>query len=367
MCADIDLEMRKASDDLSLRPFASLHFDSQAYVRGVLHERRSEEVLAEVDRHIQGINEEINRYVSQRQRELVGGMQDVSALATQYTSMQGTAENLRRLASKLRQDAGESYLAVRSKTEELERMHGTAVVLRQLRQFVHVKTQLDHLLKRGDEDPGDREYDIRQLAAAARILHELECLADLPSLCKVSAVVAGRHDIDHFGKYIRHTAHKVLLAALRDQNAANLSSALQVFLHLGALPEVVLYAVDNTVKLVSDLVREVMDVSALAAQFPELGAKGAATRAKTAPKKGGDGQALRLALREMAQQFENIVYEYSAHMQAMQSLVRHREHASAPAVFLDALLASASGPFARHRGDILHVFWCACVGAAWLE
>jgi hypothetical protein len=45
--------MKRASDDVSLRPFASVHFDAQAYVRGALGERRSEEALNEVDRHIQ--------------------------------------------------------------------------------------------------------------------------------------------------------------------------------------------------------------------------------------------------------------------------------------------------------------------------
>ena len=60
--------MRRGSEDMSLRPFASPRFDAQAYVRGVLGDRRSEEVLQEVERHLACVNDEISDYMRQHKR-----------------------------------------------------------------------------------------------------------------------------------------------------------------------------------------------------------------------------------------------------------------------------------------------------------
>lgn len=40
-----------------------------------------------------------------------------------------------------------SYELVKTRTLELERIHETSVLLRQLRQFVHAKAQLDHYVQ----------------------------------------------------------------------------------------------------------------------------------------------------------------------------------------------------------------------------
>jgi hypothetical protein len=52
------------------------------------------------------------------------------------------------------QQALESYDLVKLRTVELERIHSTSLILRQLRQFVHCKAQLDHLLKASSEVGG---------------------------------------------------------------------------------------------------------------------------------------------------------------------------------------------------------------------
>jgi hypothetical protein len=48
----------------------------------------------------------------------------------------------------------ESYDLVKLRTVELERIHTTSMILRQLRQFVHCRAQLEHLLKAAGEVGG---------------------------------------------------------------------------------------------------------------------------------------------------------------------------------------------------------------------
>jgi hypothetical protein len=350
--------MKRASDDVGLRPFASQLFDAQAYVRGVLSsDRRSEEVLGEVGRHSTAVDEDIGRYITQNRRELVGGMQDVTALAEKYSSLRAVSENLRRVATKSRAEAQEALETVESKTTELERIHDTSVALRQLRQFVHVKGQLEHSLQAAGRGLDARDLDIRQLAAAARVLGDLESLMTLPRLASVKCVAESAGAIKALGQYVRSSSQAVLLTALRDQDQATLSSALQVFFHLRMLPEVTLLAVDDLVRLVAELVKEVVDVGALSQQS-ELGG-GKASKPTAGVKKEGTGpQHLRALLSELSAQFDSILYEYSMRVSALHQLLTHKEDPASRARYIGALQsAPQSSAFARHRGNLVRLFW----------
>jgi hypothetical protein len=314
---------------------------------------------------LKGINEDINRYITLGKRDLMAGMQEVSVLADKYKSLHQTSENLRRVAGKLRSESRVSFDAAHSKAEELERMHDTAVVLRQLRQFVHIKGQLDHHLKTpvgGDGTTEELDYDIRQMAAASRILNDLEVHMLNPKLSQIVCVVRARPDIERFGQYIRRSAQDILLKSVGDQDQASLSSALQVFFHLQALPDIVLLALDHTVRLVCDLIKEVVDVKALSSQFPELGGKGINKESKpaqsTASNKKERGSAqLRLALKELAFQFDAILFEYSARVSGLHQLLAQKEDPSSHERYMTVLLASSSSPFLRHSGNVVKVYW----------
>ena len=353
---------------MSLRPFASPRFDAQAYVRGVLGDRRSEEVLAEVERHLAGVNEEISGYMRQHKRELMDGVQEVTALSDRYEALQTAAGNLRKLASKLRAEVRESVEAVQGKTEELERMHETAVILRQLRQFVHVRAQLEHMLRGSDAGLRSRDLDVRQLASASRHLAELETLLQLPRLKGVSLVSESASELHDFGGYVRAAAQGVLLASLQDQDSASLSSALQVFFQLGSLPEVVLMAADHTVRLVADVLKEVVDVNALASGQGEAGSTKAGTAAKKSSVRLGPSGGTRKeiehltltasAVREVASNFDGILFDYSQRLLGVQQLLAQKEDPATRTTYLEVLLRQPlPSPFARHRGSLVRVFW----------
>lgn len=77
----------------------------------------------------------------------MSGMQDVAALATRYQELESTAQKLRNTIDKMQREASESYESVRTRTVELERIHETSSLLKQLKQFNHAKAQIDHYTK----------------------------------------------------------------------------------------------------------------------------------------------------------------------------------------------------------------------------
>lgn len=361
--------MRRGSEDMSLRPFASPRFDAQAYVRGVLGDRRSEEVLQEVERHLTAVNEEISAYMRQHKRELMEGVQEVTALSDRYEALHVAAGNLRKLASKLRAEVRESFDQVQSRTDELGRMHETAVALRQLRQFVHVRGQLEHLLKGSGAGLRSRDLDVRQLASASRHLAELESLVQLPPLRGVAVVAESASELQAFGGYVRAAAQSALLSSLQEQEPASMASALQVFFQLGTLPEAVLMAIDHTVRLVADVLKEVVDVNALASGQGEAGGSGKSSGAakKSAIKlahsggvrKESEQQLLTAsAVREVASNFDGILFDYSQRVLGVQQLLAQKEDPATRTPYLEVLLHQPPpSPFARHRGGLVRVFW----------
>jgi chromosome segregation ATPase len=90
------------------------------------------------------VDEEIKTYITGHKHDLMSGMQDVATLATRYQELESTAHKLRTSIDKMQRETSESYELVRSRTMELERIHETSIVLKQLRQFNHAKAQLDH-------------------------------------------------------------------------------------------------------------------------------------------------------------------------------------------------------------------------------
>jgi hypothetical protein len=116
---------------------------------------------------------------------------------------------------------------VLNRTTELERIHATGIILRQLRQFAHSLAQLEHYVN--DQSIGQRDgKDIRHYNSAAKTLHELEQLIEIPQLQQVQLVVDHTSSIRAFGKQLREAAKDRLLVALRDRNQATVADCLQV-------------------------------------------------------------------------------------------------------------------------------------------
>ena len=81
------------------------------------------------------------------------GMQDVAVLAERYRGLSASSSKLQKTVDRLKKEAVDSHELVRMKTVELERIHLTSTLIRQLRQFAHAKSQLDHLLQNESDAP----------------------------------------------------------------------------------------------------------------------------------------------------------------------------------------------------------------------
>ena len=268
--------IRKVSEDAKLRPFLSAHFDVQGYLKAVVEKNRSEECFSEVNTCIEEVNEEIKGYISQHKDDLMSGMQDVAVLAERYRALSTSSGKLQKSVDRLQKEAIDSHELVRLKTLELERIHTTSTLIRQLRQFAHSKSQLDHnlqndaLMNSKDGTAGD----IRQLATVAKTLSELESLLSTSSkgstdgtcgsLLELAFVKEHVGQIQLFGQQLRRTAQDKLLSTLKERNQAAVATSLQVFFNLNCLPEIVLLAIDTTIRATVEVSRAAIDLDSLA-------------------------------------------------------------------------------------------------------
>ena len=399
--------IRRVSEDPKLRPFLSNHFDAQQYIKTVIKDGRSEECFHTIATCIDEVNEEIKGYISRNKESLMSGMQDVALLSERYSLLYSTSQKLQRNVERLKKEALESYDLVKLRTEELERIHSTSMILRQLRQFVNCKAQLDHLLKATNESEGGLKEglvlngDIRHLASAAKSLHELEGVLAIPALLEVAFVAQQVKAIQEFGRQLRQLAQEKLLSALREKNQAYVAASLQVFFNLQSLPEIVLLAIDTTVKQTVELSRVAIDLDALVAAHAELttatatsaggggiGAGLAGTLSNRAVQKKNvtagassavssaalpNSSQLRVAMRELAHQWGSLVSEQAMQIHVLQRVVAKKEDPNSHVKFVDILrnvhtgtlggagAGAGSGSHSRLQylsmGRLLDLFW----------
>jgi hypothetical protein len=128
---------------------------------------------------------------------------------------------------------------VRGRTIELERIHETSVVLKQLRQFTHAKAQLELYTKLDSKTSHDNGFqqtlsfssmllDLRQYSAMAKIIYELEAMLRLPTLSSLAIVKGQMESIKRLGSQLRSSAQEKLLTALDEQNQTTVAECLQV-------------------------------------------------------------------------------------------------------------------------------------------
>ena len=172
-----------------LRPFLTSHFNASEYISDIIRQGKSETVFADVSKYIEDVKEEIQVYITENKAHLMSGMSGVAALADRYSMLSISSQKLHRSVEKLKREALSSHEVVKKRTHELERIHQTGSLLRQIRQYSHAQGQLDHLMdalnrtKDGSEE-GARglrlamrdDIDVRQLPAVAKVVHELESL-----------------------------------------------------------------------------------------------------------------------------------------------------------------------------------------------
>jgi chaperonin cofactor prefoldin len=190
------------------------------------------------------VDEEIKTYITGHKHDLMSGMQDVATLATRYQELESTAHKLRTSIDKMQRETSESYELVRSRTMELERIHETSIVLKQLRQFNHAKAQLDHYTQEATDLSGVKGLvfsflpppslwspttgDLRQYSTMAKIIQELETLLRSPALSSLAIVKSQTEIIKRMGSQLRSLSQERLLNALDEQNQATVAECLQV-------------------------------------------------------------------------------------------------------------------------------------------
>ena len=217
--------------------------------------------------------------------------------------------------------------------------------------------------------------DIRQLATAAKTINELESLLDLPALAEIKMVSEHASRIRQFGQQLRRRAQERLLLALQERDQASVASSLQVFFNLQSLPEIILLAIDATVRHTVEISRTAIDLDAVVASYPELASIHTTTRAAAVAAvmggggaKASQGQAsmsqIRVALREVAHQWATAVHEQAMQIHVLQRVVSKKEDPTTHKRFLEVLkvrvgagATTTTGNQNLASGRLLDLFW----------
>eukprot|EP00605_Chrysophyceae_sp_TOSAG23-4_P001608 GSChrysophyteH1.ASY1.ANO1.1768.1 assembled CDS len=363
----------RISEDPQLRPFLSSHFDAQSFCSDAIEANKSEALVAELSRHILEVNEEIKAYITANKDSLMGGMQGVAELAQRYTVLSTTSEKLQRSVDKLKTQALDSHKVVAARTAELGRIHKTSATLRHLRQFVHSKSQLENTLSALGAEGGLGDVhvisaDVRQLGSVARLVNELESLLKTPELQHIDFVTTNAPSVLRFGTSLREVTQSRLLLAVRDKDQSVVASCLQTFYNLDALPEVLLLAVDTTVKSTIDMSQDLLDLQDIVSKFSD-GSKGLGSKIRDT--KTND-MLIRSSLLEIVHVWGMHIYEQCRIMESLQRVIYSKEDPTTRQNFAQILLELGSqshyasdgdSTTARymqylHNSDLVRLYWC---------
>ena len=311
--------IQRINDDHKLRPFLSIHFDSQEYVKNIINNNQAEESLVDINHCINDVNDEIKQYIASNKDSLMYGMSDVATLAERYHALSNTSNTIHDTISRLKDEINNSYNSIEGQTKRLEKLHSTSLLLRQLRQFVNAKTQLDYQLK-------DENIDIRHLASAAKYLNELESLLSERSLTEVTIVKEQITFIKKFGVSLRSQAQEGLIVALKDRNQANVGAALQIFFNLQSLSEIIMFALDAIIKQIVDASNTLLDFDGLTSAHPDV-FQASSSRGKSNVSESAVNTTpqLRVAMREVAHVWSTKVLDLVMQVHVLSRVINKKE------------------------------------------
>ena len=387
------MSIRRASEDVKLRPFLSSHFDDQAYLRSVIENSSkaasgagggADDALKEIVNFVGDVNEEIKGYISEHKNELMAGMQDVAVLAQRYQTLSFSSDKLVGVVQRLKKEASTAHETIGKRTEELHRLHATNALLKQVRQFIHAKSQLDQHLKASSHDGKTVSEsflsDIRYAATAARTISELETLlnTDTTGLMGVAIVKKDVKMIRNFAGVLRSAGQERLLLALSERNQASLASALQIFFNLQSLPEILILAIKKVCEECIDLSRTALNLKGLVTAHQELGegngfADGRDLRSSVArlsalgrksaradgphPLDKGNLVQQRVAMRELAHVWAMQIHDKALQINALQRVVSKKEDPTTNRKFSSVLLDCSSDNEHLRNCELLDLFW----------
>ena len=250
----MSLSIRRINEDHRLRPFLSSVYDNQTYIKNIIKEGKSEECFHTIISCIDDINVEIKGYISQHKDELMSGMQDVTTLADRYMNLSSISQKLYRNINKLKNETNDAYMIVNEKTYILDNIHSTSIILYQLKQYLHGKTQLDLYMLNYDDK------DIRNYTNAAKIINDLERLIENnPKLLEINIISNSIVNIKKFSTNLKLLTQEKFLIAIDDKNQVNIANCLQVFYNFQSLPEIILFIIDYLIKNTIELTKNLLN------------------------------------------------------------------------------------------------------------
>lgn len=185
------------------------------------------------------------------------------------------------------------------------------------------------------------------------------------TLHDISFVVKQVPGIQRFGQQLRRTAQEKLVATLKERNQAAVATSLQVFYNLNCLPEIILLAIDFTVRSFIEATQSAIDLDALASSHSELinsvsgipGASAVTATLKPAKKSQSNFAQMRVAMREMSYMWTSHIHEHAMQINVLQRVVAKKEDPSTHKKFSEVLRQKVTNNSSLQAGRLLDVFW----------
>ena len=187
-------------------------------------------------------------------------------------------------------------------------------------------------------------FDVRLLSSAAKVIFELETLIKNENLRDIEYVSSNSTIVKSLGSKLRVLSQEKLLNALKDKNQASVASSLQIFYNLQSLPEIVLLAIDVTVKNAMEISSALIDVDMLA-KSNDPKQQGSVNGKKTLNKTKIDATKnttsnplqLKLILKETAHTWASSIYDQVLRIHVLQKVLMKKEDPSTHKRFVEVL------------------------------
>ncbi|EFA03811.1 Conserved oligomeric Golgi complex subunit 5-like Protein [Tribolium castaneum] len=211
---------------------------------------------------IELISRELQKQVLEKHDDLLRQGNHATKLENVLNTMNGHVQNLFANAERLRNQVTGPYNALEMHTKVLGRLHLASHILRQVNRIQQLSKRLANT-----NDPVQK----------ATILHELEQLASDPDLKDIDAVTSELRNIRAQQQKVVKLATGSLNQGIINENVAQTTTALQIFINLGTIDATLHTTIENNFSECRECLKTAFDASIVSSGLKTTKGPGRAT------------------------------------------------------------------------------------------
>eukprot|EP01103_Thecamoeba_quadrilineata_P007480 TRINITY_DN17354_c0_g1_i1.p1 TRINITY_DN17354_c0_g1~~TRINITY_DN17354_c0_g1_i1.p1 ORF type:complete len:764 (+),score=135.41 TRINITY_DN17354_c0_g1_i1:36-2327(+) len=218
------------AEDEVLRQFLDPSFVPTTYTRSVIKTASNTPNAREtLTQSIKKLDDELIVMVTNHYEELLVQVSNIKDLESILDVIKSGIDGLQESVQRIKNELAEPYINIKTKTQQLERVHIVSDLLRKIIRFLSLSSHLRRCI-----NPSN---GIRELPKAAQCLHEINLLQKEESLTGITVIDEEMNYILQSEQEILSQASRILIQGLETQNTTDIGNALQVYHNLNILDE----------------------------------------------------------------------------------------------------------------------------------